>query len=198
MPAAAARSDLPPLDPSRDRLRAHVLEHSLKEGRFTLKSGATSTWFLDAKQTACRADGIVAVTDAVLDAFDDVLGEIDAIGGLTMGGDPVAYGVAAVAATRGHRLRSFSVRKEAKQGGITGRIAGALEPGDRVLVTEDATTRGTSLMEAAEQIEAFGASPVWMTVIVDRGGTCAAMAAERSIDYRPLLTAPDLGRNYGT
>ena len=186
------------LSPTLERLRSHVLEHSVKHGEFTLKSGATSTWFLDTKQTACLPDGIVAVADAVFEVFGDVLGEIDAIGGLTMGGDPVAFGVAAVAATRGHHLRSFSVRKEAKQGGITGRIAGALRPGDRVLVTEDTTTRGTSPMEAAEEIEAFGAVPVWMTVIVDRGGTCAAMAAERGIDYRPLLTAPDLGFAYGT
>ena len=67
-----------------------------------------------------------------------------------------------------------------------------------MLVTEDTTTRGTSLIEAAEQIAEFGAVPVWMTVIVDRGGTCAAMAAEAGIDYRPLLTAPDLGFDYGT
>ncbi len=187
-----------PLSPTLDILRANVLEHSVKHGEFTLKSGATSTWFLDTKQTACRPEGIVAVTNAVYEVFGDVLDQIDAIGGLTMGGDPVAYGVAAVAATRGHRMRSFSVRKEAKQGGITGRIAGALRPGDRVLVTEDTTTRGTSLIEAAEQVAAFGAVPLWMTVIVDRGGTCAAMAAEHGIDYRPLLTAPDLGFGFGT
>ena len=181
-----------------EMLRAHVNEHSVKHGEFTLKSGATSSWFLDTKQTACLPDGIVAVADAVFDVFGDVLDQIDAIGGLTMGGDPVAYGVAAIAATRGHHMRSFSVRKEAKQGGITGRVAGALRPGDRVLVTEDTTTRGTSLIEAAEQIAAFGAVPVWMTVIVDRGGTCAALAADHDIDYRPLLTAPDLGFGYGT
>lgn len=192
------RLDLPALSPTLRRLRDHVLEHSVKHGRFTLKSGATSTWFLDTKQTACRPEGIVAVADAVAEVFADVWGDIDAIGGLTMGGDPVAYGVAAVAATRGHTMRSFSVRKEAKQGGITGRIAGALVPGDRVLVTEDTTTRGTSLMEAVDQIEAAGSAPTWMTVIVDRGGTCAAMAAERGIDYRPLLTAPDLGFEFGT
>ena len=186
------------LSPTLDALRAHVLEHSVKHGEFTLKSGATSTWFLDTKQTACLPDGIVAVTDALYEVFGDVLDQVDAIGGLTMGGDPVAYGVAAVAATRGHHMRSFSVRKEAKQGGITGRIAGALRPGDRVLVTEDTTTRGTSLIEAAEQIAAVGAVPVWMTVIVDRGGTCAAMATDHGIDYRPLLTAPDLGFGYGT
>ncbi|MBG7605021.1 MAG: hypothetical protein IZT58_10340 [Actinobacteria bacterium] len=191
-------TELPDLSPALERLRAHVLEHSVKHGEFVLKSGATSSWFLDTKQTACRAEGIVAATDAFLEVFEDVLGDIDAIGGLTMGSDPVAYGIAAVAATRGHVIRSFSVRKEAKKGGITGRIAGALQPGDRVLVTEDTTTRGTSLMEASEQVEAYGAVPVWMTVLVDRGGTCAAMAAERNIDYRPLLTAPDIGFGYGT
>lgn len=190
--------ELPELSPTLERLRAHVLEHSVKTGDFTLKSGAKSSWFLDTKQTACRPDGIMAVTDAVIEVFGDVFGDIDAIGGLTMGGDPVAYGVQAVAATRGYDLRSFSVRKEPKAGGITGRIAGALEPGDRVLVTEDTTTRGTSLIEAAEQIEVSGAVPVFMTVIVDRGGTCAAMAEAKGIDYRPLLTAPDLGYGFGT
>lgn len=190
--------ELPELSPTLERLRAHVLEHSVKTGDFTLKSGAKSSWFLDTKQTACRPDGIMAVTDAVIEVFGDVFGDIDAIGGLTMGGDPVAYGVQAVAATRGYDLRSFSVRKEPKAGGITGRIAGALEPGDRVLVTEDTTTRGTSLIEAAEQVEVSGAVPVFMTVIVDRGGTCAAMAEAKGIDYRPLLTAPDLGYGFGT
>jgi orotate phosphoribosyltransferase len=194
----ATDPELPPLSPTLDRLRRHVLEHSVKHGEFTLKSGATSSWFLDTKQTACRADGIIAVTDALLEVFGPDLDTIDAIGGLTMGADPVAFGVAAVAATRGHRLNSFSVRKEAKQGGVTGRIAGALHPGDRVLVTEDTTTRGTSLIEAAEQIADYGAVPTWMTVIVDRGGTCAALAATAGIDYRPLLTAPDLGFGYGT
>ncbi len=194
----ASDADLPVLSPTLSRLRAHVLEHSVKHGEFTLKSGATSSWFLDTKQTACRAAGIIAVTDALIEVFGDDFDGIDAIGGLTMGADPVAFGVAAVAATRGHHLRSFSVRKEAKQGGITGRVAGALQPGDRVLVTEDTTTRGTSLIEAADQIAAFGAVPVWMTVIVDRGGTCAAMAAEAGIDYRPLLTAPDIGFGFGT
>ncbi|MEL6893219.1 MAG: orotate phosphoribosyltransferase [Actinomycetota bacterium] len=195
---AANDADLPPLTPTLDRLRHHVMAHAVKRGTFTLKSGATSSWFLDTKQTACRADGIIAVTDALTEVFGDDLDGFDAIGGLTMGADPMAYGVAAVLATRGHELRSFSVRKEAKQGGVTGRIAGALEPGDRVLVTEDTTTRGTSLIEAVDQIAAYGATPVAMTVIVDRGGTCAAMADERSIDFRPLLTAPDLGFGYGT
>jgi orotate phosphoribosyltransferase len=95
-------------------------------------------------------------------------------------------------------LRSFSVRKEAKDHGITGRVAGALMPGDRVVITEDTVTRGTSLMEAVDAVKAFGAIPVLITVIVDRGGTCAAMAAEAGIAYVPMLTAEDLGFGFGT
>ena len=188
-------TSLPSLDPARHALREHVLAHSLKTGDFTLKSGAKSSWFLDTKQTACRPEGIVLVADVALSLLPD---DADAIGGLTMGADPVAYGIAAVAATRGRGLRSFSVRKEAKDHGVTGRIAGALRPGDRVVVTEDTVTRGTSIMEAVDAIVAFGATPVLITVIVDRGGTCGAMAAERGIPFVPMLTAPDLGFGYGT
>jgi orotate phosphoribosyltransferase len=190
--------DLPPLPPAFDALRAHVLAHSVKRGQFTLKSGATSSWFLDTKQTACRPEGIVMVADAVLEVLGHSALEADAIGGLTMGADPVAYGVAAVAATRGLALRSFSVRKEAKDHGITGRVAGALEPGDRVIITEDTTTRGTSLMEAVAAVREYGAEPVLVTVIVDRGGTCGAMCEAAGVRYRPLLTAPDLGFDFGT
>jgi orotate phosphoribosyltransferase len=183
------------LDPARHALREHVLRHSLKTGNFTLKSGASSSWFLDTKQTACRADGVVLMADVALELIPK---EAVAIGGLTMGADPVAYGIAAVAATRGFDLRSFSVRKEAKDHGVTGRIAGALQPGDKVVITEDTVTRGTSIMEAVDAVIAFGAIPVLITVVVDRGGTCGAMAAERGIPFVPMLTAPDLGYGYGT
>ena len=182
------------MDQTTEALRRHVLDHSVKHGTFTLKSGATSTWFLDTKQTACDPAGIVLVADAAL----RVLPDVDAIGGLTMGADPVAFGVAAIAATRGRALRSFSVRKDAKDHGVTGRIAGALQVGDRVVITEDTVTRGTSIMEAVDAVIAFGATPVAILVVVDRGGTCAAMAAARGIAFHPLLTAPDLGFGYGT
>ena len=186
---------LPTLDPARHALREHVLRHSLKTGNFTLKSGASSSWFLDTKQTACRADGVVLMADVALDLIPK---DAVAIGGLTMGADPVAYGIAAVAATRGIDIRSFSVRKEAKDHGVTGRIAGALQPGDKVVITEDTVTRGTSIMEAVDAVTAFGAIPVLITVIVDRGGTCGAMAEERGIPFVPMLTALDLGFGYGT
>jgi len=185
-----AESALPPLPPRRAALREHVLAHSVKRGEFILKSGERSSWFVDAKQTACRPDGILLVADAALEVIPD---DATAIGGLTVGADPVAYGIAAVGATRGRALRSFTVRKEAKDHGIAGRVAGALETGDRVVITEDTVTRGTSLFEAVDVVRAFGAEPVLITVIVDRGGSCAAMAAEAGIRYEPLLTAADLG-----
>lgn len=115
-----------------------------------------------------------------------------------MGADPVAFGIAGVAAARGRSLRSFSVRKEAKDHGVTGRIAGALQPGDKVVITEDTVTRGTSIFEAVDVVQQFGAEVVLITVIVDRGGTCAAMAREAGIPYVPMLTAPDLGYEFGS
>ena len=186
---------LPELSPVLARLRDHVFAHSLKTGDFTLKSGRKSAWFLDTKQTMCRPDGVLAVAEAALEVIPN---DVDSIGGLTMGADPVAFGIAAVAATRGRHLRSFSVRKEAKDHGVTGRIAGALMPGDRVVITEDTVTRGTSIFEAVDAVKAFGAVPVLITVIVDRGGTCAEMARDAGIEYRPLLTAPDLGFAFGS
>jgi orotate phosphoribosyltransferase len=183
-------NDLPPLSPSRSALREHVLRHSVKRGDFTLKSGVKSSWFLDTKQTACRPDGILLVADVALELIPD---DATAIGGLTLGADPVAFGVAAVAATRGRALRSFTVRKEAKDHGVTGRLAGALQQGDKVVITEDTVTRGTSLFDAVDVVKAFGADPVLITVIVDRGDTCAAMAAAAGIPYAPMLTAADLG-----
>jgi orotate phosphoribosyltransferase len=187
--------ELPQLDPARAALRDHVLRHSLKRGDFTLKSGAKSSWFLDTKQTACRPDGMLLMAEVALSIIPD---DAQAIGGLTIGADPVAYAVAAIGATRGRQLRSFTVRKEAKDHGITGRIAGALEAGDRVVITEDTVTRGTSIMEAVEVVRAVGAVPVLITVIVDRGGTCGAMAEAAGIPFVPMLTAPDLGFGYGT
>ncbi len=190
-----AIADLPPLDPARAALRNHVLAHSLKQGDFTLKSGAKSSWFLDTKQTACRPDGVLLMAEVALSLIP---ADATAIGGLTVGADPVAYAVAAIGATRGRSLKSFTVRKEAKDHGVTGRIAGALAPGDRVVITEDTVTRGTSIMEAVEAVRAFGAEPVLITVIVDRGGTCGEMAEAAGVPFRPMLTAPDLGFAFGS
>jgi orotate phosphoribosyltransferase len=168
----------------------HLLAHSVRTGDFTLKSGKRSTWFIDAKQTTCRPDGMILVADAALAVIPP---DVTAIGGLTMGADAVAFGIAAIAATRGRDLRSFSVRKEVKDHGGGGRIAGALEPGDRVVITEDAVTRGVSMLEAADVVREAGAEPILLLPVVDRGGTVTAMAAEHGLEVRALVTAEDLG-----
>lgn len=178
-----------------DRLLAHIRTHSVREGDFVLKSGQESSWFCDAKQTTCRPDGMLLVADAALEVLPS---DVTAIGGLTMGADAVAFGVAAIAATRGRDLRSFSVRKEVKDHGGGGRIAGALEAGDRVVIVEDAVTRGVSMLEAADVVRAAGAEPVLLLSVVDRGGTVAAMAEEHGLPFVGLVTAPDLGFEYGS
>ena len=176
-----------------DALRDHLLTHAVRTGDFTLKSGKTTSWFMDAKQTVCRPEGLLLVADAALEVIP---GEATAIGGLTVGADPVAYGVAAVAATRGGHLKSFTVRKESKDHGVAGRLAGALESGDKVVITEDAVTRGTSIFEAVDVVTELGAEVVAILTVVDRGGTCGDMAAERGIPFHALVTAPDLGFPY--
>jgi len=174
-------------------LVAHLLQHSVKTGDFTLKSGRRSSWFVDSKQTVCRPDGLLLVADALLAAIPAAT---TALGGLTMGADPVAFGVAGVSAARGGQLRAFSVRKEAKDHGARGRLAGALEPHDRVVITEDTVTRGSSLLEAVQVVRDLGAEVVGVVAVVDRGGTCADLLEPEGIPFFPLVTAPDLGFAY--
>ncbi len=171
----------------------HLLRHSVRRGDFVLKSGRRSEWFIDAKQTTCRPDGMLLVADALLAVLPD---DVTALGGLTVGADAAAYATAGIAATRGRPLKAFSVRKEVKDHGAGGRVAGALDPGDRVAITEDAVTRGVSMLEAAEVVREHGAEPVLLVPVVDRGGTVAALAAEAGIGLQVLVTAPDLGFPY--
>jgi orotate phosphoribosyltransferase len=179
--------------PAWPALVAHLVDHSVRRGDFTLKSGARSSWFLDTKQTACDPDGVVLMADVALSVIPD---DATAIGGMTVGADPVAYGVAAVGATRGRRLRSFTIRKEAKDHGVMGRIAGALRPGDKVVITEDTTSRGTTIAEAVAVVREAGAEPVLVLSLVDRGGTAAGYAAAAGVPFVALVGAPDLGFDY--
>ncbi len=176
-----------------DALRQHILDHSVRTGDFVLKSGRKSSWFIDSKQTVCRPGGMLLVADAVLDAIPQ---DVTAIGGLTMGADPVAFVTAGVAATRGRALKAFSVRKETKDHGGGGRIAGALDAGDKVVVTEDTVSRGTSLLEAVNVVRAAGAEVVLALAVVDRGGTAKGILGAQGVTFRALLSGPDLGFEY--
>jgi orotate phosphoribosyltransferase len=176
-----------------EALRRDVLAHSVRTGDFVLKSGRRSTWFIDSKQTVCRPSGMLLVAEAMLEVVPH---DATAIGGLTMGADPVAFVTAAVAAVRGRALKAFSVRKETKDHGGGGRIAGALDPGDAVVVTEDTVSRGTSLLEAVTVVRQAGAEVVLAVAVVDRGGTAKALLGAEGVAFRALLGAPDLGFDY--
>ena len=185
--------DAGPATATLDGLRRHLVEHSVRTGDFVLKSGRRSTWFIDSKQTVCRPGGMLLVADALLAVVPP---EATAIGGLTMGADPVAFVAAGVAAARGRPLKAFSVRKEVKDHGGGGRVAGALDPGDLVVVTEDTVTRGRSLLEAVEAVRAAGAEVVLAVAVVDRGGTATELLGAHGVAFRALVGAPDLGFAY--
>lgn len=174
-------------------LADHLLAHSVRRGDFVLKSGKSTDWFMDAKQTTCSSAGMVLVADALLAVLPE---GTTALGGLTVGADAAAYCTAAIAVTRGMALKAFTVRKETKDHGGGGRVAGVLGAGDRVVITEDAVTRGVSMLEAAEVIESVGAEVVLLAPVFDRGGTCEAMAIERGYRFQPLVTPSDLGFDY--
>lgn len=181
------------MNDARERVRLHLLEHSVRRGEFTLKSGRRSNWFIDAKQTICAPEVMVDIASMLLERIP---GDANAIGGLTMGADGVSFIAAGVAATRGRSLRAFSVRKEEKDHGAGGRIAGALRAGDRVVIAEDAVTRGTSILEAARVVRDFGAEVVLLLSVVDRGGAVGEMARAQGWDFDALYSAPDLGFEY--
>jgi orotate phosphoribosyltransferase len=176
-----------------DRVRLHLLEHSIKRGQFTLKSGRTSTWFIDSKQTICAPEVMIDVATLMLAAMDE---SATAIGGMTMGADGLSFITAGVAATRGRELRAFSVRKETKDHGAGGRIAGRLLEGDRVVITEDTVTRGSTLLEAAQVVRDAGAEVVSIIAVVDRGGTAGEMASAAGLNFTALFSAPELGFDF--
>ena len=178
---------------ARERVRAHLLAHSVKRGEFTLKSGAASSWFIDSKKTICAPEVMEDLATLVLDVIPE---NATAIGGLTMGADGVSFITAGVAVTRGRALRAFSVRKEVKDHGAGGRVAGVLEPGDRVVITEDTVTRGASQLEAARVVQDLGAQVVLILAVVDRGGTAGAAAAKEGLRFEALFSALDLGFPY--
>src|SRR6202034_3316478 len=178
---------------ARERVRQHLLEHSVRRGDFVLKSGRPSTWFIDSKKTICAPEVMVDLATLILERVPE---DATAIGGVTMGADGATFITAGVAATRGRSLNAFSVRKEVKDHGAGGRIAGVLEPGDRVVITEDTVTRGTSLLEAAHVVQEAGAEVVLILAVVDRGGTASAMTAAEGLTFASLFSAPDLGFDY--
>lgn len=170
----------------------HLREHAVRtDGPFTLRSGAASDWYIDARRTTFSGRGARLSGEAV---YDRLRPQVQAVGGMTMGADPIAVAVAYYAAERGRDLRAFSVRKRDKGHGMAGRLAGPVEPGDKVAVVEDTVTTGGALAEAMEAVRAAGLEVVQIVALVDRSaGRAAALAEQWGVPYEALAEPSDLG-----
>jgi orotate phosphoribosyltransferase len=174
------------------RLIAHLRENALlTDGPFTLRSGLTSDWYLDARQSTFSGEGALLVAHAVLARLRP---EVDALGGMTMGADPMAVATAVLAAQSGRALRAFSIRKTAKDHGTGGRVVGRVSTGDKVAVLDDTVTTGGALMEAIEVLIAEDVDVLQAVVLVDRSdGRVEEICQARNLAYTALIRPSDLG-----
>lgn len=180
---------MPNLTPNQIELVGHLQTNGLyTEGPYKLTSGLESSWYLDGRQTTYDGTGGRIVARCVLDVIDSAA---TAIGGMTMGADPIAVATAVLA---DKPLRAFSVRKEAKAHGTGGRLVGPVEAGDRAVVVEDTVTTGGSMAEAIEVLLDEGVEVIQAVVLVDRsGGAAGDRLASLGVPLVSLLVPADLG-----
>jgi orotate phosphoribosyltransferase len=174
---------------ARERLVASLRAHALVLGEVTLSSGHKAQYYVDAKRAILRPDGFRALGELVAAEAEAV--RATAVGGLTMGADPVAC--AALAA--GADLKAFFVRKERKRHGLQRWIEGPeLESGERCLVVEDVVTTGGSTVAAIERLSEEGLTVAGVTCVLDRlaGGADAIRAAADGAPYTALTTIDDV------
>jgi orotate phosphoribosyltransferase len=173
---------------ARERLVAELREHALVVGEVTLTSGQTAQYYVDAKRAIMRPAGFAALGELV--AEEAHRRGATAVGGMTMGADPVAC--AALAAADG--LKAFFVRKERKQHGLQRWIEGPpLEPGERCLVVEDVVTTGGSTVAAIERVREEGVEVVGVASVLDRlAGGAEAIKAASGAPYVALTTIDDV------
>ena len=173
----------------RNELLKLVKEKALKKGKFTLSSGKTSDYYLDGKQVTLDPQGILLLAKVVLGMLHGV--QADAVGGPTLGADPIAAAVSLLSSQTGKPLKAFIVRKEEKKHGTGKRIEGpALEKGDRVVAVEDVVTSGKSVLEAIREIEKAGARVVKVICLVDREEGAAGLLA--AYNFSPIFTKSEI------
>ena len=154
--------------PDHDHLLDLLAERSARRGHFTLASGRQSTLYIDARLTTMSPDGLALIGPLALQALRAAGWDVTAIGGLTLGADPVSYAIAYASALEGPPLRAFTVRKEAKAHGTGRLVEGPFREGDRVAVVEDVITTGGSALRAIDAIRAAGGVVAGVLALVDR------------------------------
>jgi orotate phosphoribosyltransferase len=175
---------------ARETLLAELREHALVIGEVTLSSGKTAQYYVDAKRALLRPPAYRAAGELI--ASEAAERGATAVGGMTMGADPLAC--AAIGSDGGDGLVAFFVRKERKEHGLQRWIEGPeLGPGTRCLVVEDVVTTGGSTVRAIERIKEEGLEVAGVTAVVDRlAGGAEAIERAAGAPYRPLLTIDDL------
>ena len=156
------------MENEREQLRLLLKSQSLMFGDFTLASGKKSSFYFDSKRTTLLPDGAWLTAREVLRLIRANGIGADAIGGLTLGADPIVCPVAALSHAEGPALRAFIVRKEAKEHGTGRRIEGNLAPSSRVIIVDDVVTTAGSTLKAIEAAEAEGHTVVAVICLVDR------------------------------
>jgi orotate phosphoribosyltransferase len=166
---------------------------SVRFGDFTLASGARSSWYIDCRLTTMSAPGQLLIGPLALQVMHQAGWHPDAIGGLTMGADPVAYAIAAASMRAGAPVDAFSVRKAAKTHGTGRRIEGNFSLGNRVVVIEDVITSGNSALDAAAALREAGGEILGVLALVDRQAGGTERLRDNGFAVRSLVTATELG-----
>jgi orotate phosphoribosyltransferase len=174
---------------SRDDLRKLITDLAVVHGRVVLSSGREAEHYVDLRRVTLQHQAAPLVGQVMLDLVEDW--DFDAVGGLTLGADPVSAAMLHAAAARGRALDAFVVRKSEKAHGLQRRVEGPDVAGRRVLAVEDTSTTGGSVLTAVEALQEAGATVVGVAVIVDRGAGAAVVDA--GLDYRFAFSLADLG-----
>ena len=177
----------------RDALLALLHARSIRFGDFILASGERSSFYIDARRTTMAAEGLELIGRLGLRAIRAAGWQPAAIGGLTLGADPVAYAVAMASRQSRPLIEAFSVRKEPKSHGTKRRIEGNFASGDAVVVAEDVITTGGSALRAIEAVQEEGGTVLGVLAVVDRMQGGAEAIAEAGVPVVSLVTAGDLG-----
>lgn len=183
-------------DSHRTRLAALVSEIAVVRGRVTLASGKESDYYVDMRRATLHHEAAPLIGHVMLDLLEEQgfgPGDVDAVGGLTLGADPVALAILHAAASRALDLDAFVVRKEAKAHGMQRRIEGPDVAGRRVVAVEDTSTTGGSVLSAVEALREAGAEVVACAVVVDRGTGAKETVEAEGLPYLAALHLADLG-----
>ena len=175
----------------REHLIDLIKRLAVVHGRVTLASGREADYYVDMRKVTLDGEAAPLVGRVMLELAREF--DVDAVGGLTMGADPVAGAMLHAAAAAGERLDAFVVRKEAKDHGLQKRIEGADVAGRRVLVVEDTSTTGGSPLTAIKALEEAGAEVVAVAVVVDRAAGAAEAIEAAGYPYRYAFNLDDLG-----